>query len=217
MHLSFCQGYKRAFDSLICVQHRLNMETSVSNCYMVGAFTVFHCLRRRWWGLGRTSRIKQKDISFREYIWKNGSLLKPGQMDSLGLPIVFIIWSNNSVSPRAGNKAWCCSNSALFSLKMIVEIVRSCDDRMWRSYDRFKLIPKTHPADHMSIADECVLDPNKISGARYQRVTTFGVDGCFGLPKVRDKPKSASFSIPPSKLKIQLWNSPNSTFGALEF
>ena len=60
--------------------------------------------------------------------------------------------------------------------------------------------PKTQPADHISIADECVLDPNNISGARYHNVTTFGVDGCFGFPNVRDKPKSASLSIPPSRM-----------------
>ena len=116
-----------------------------------------------------------------------------------------MIWSNNSVSPRAGNKAWCCSNSALFGLKRSFKLYDHVMLIVWYNIIDISNFPKTHPADHMSIADECVLEPNKISGARYHRVTTFGVDGCFGFPKVRDKPKSASFSIPPSKLKIRLW------------
>ena len=41
VRLSFCQDYRTTFDSLVCDLHLLDMEIFASDCYMVGAFTVF--------------------------------------------------------------------------------------------------------------------------------------------------------------------------------
>ena len=54
----------------------------------------------------------------------------------------------------------------------------------------------TQAVDQMSTAVVYVLQPNMISGARYQRVITSTVRGLSVGVKVRAKPKSASFKYP---------------------
>mmetsp|Transcript_23937 Transcript_23937/g.38375 ORF Transcript_23937/g.38375 Transcript_23937/m.38375 type:complete len:213 (-) Transcript_23937:362-1000(-) len=56
--------------------------------------------------------------------------------------------------------------------------------------------PKLHPTDHMSTAVVYASAPRRSSGARYQRVTTFVVQGFCSLRNSRDNPKSASFMTP---------------------
>ena len=48
---------------------------------------------------------------------------------------------------------------------------------------------------HISMAVVCVFEPNRSSGALYQRVTTFGVIGFIGIPNFLAKPKSAANKI----------------------
>ena len=57
--------------------------------------------------------------------------------------------------------------------------------------DILRSSPRMHPTAHISIAVVCVFEPNKISGARYHKVTTLGVKFLLGIPKVRARPKSA--------------------------
>ena len=51
-----------------------------------------------------------------------------------------------------------------------------------------------HPTDHISTGVEYSKEPNKISGALYQSVTTSWVYGLIGIEKVLAKPKSAIFT-----------------------
>ena len=59
--------------------------------------------------------------------------------------------------------------------------------------------PRIHPIDHISTALVYLVDPNKISGALYQRVATYSVITGI-LPSLSDKatdlakPKSANFA-----------------------
>lgn len=50
--------------------------------------------------------------------------------------------------------------------------------------------------DHISTGVEYSFCPNKISGARYQRVKTSCVKVLIGTPNALAKPKSASFILP---------------------
>lgn len=53
--------------------------------------------------------------------------------------------------------------------------------------------PENRRSYQISIALVCILSPSKTSGARYQRVTTFGVIGCWEL-EGRARPKSAEIN-----------------------
>jgi hypothetical protein len=55
---------------------------------------------------------------------------------------------------------------------------------------------KMVPTAQMSTGKAYVLQPNKISGARYHKVTTSCVKGRIGGTNARANPKSASFSLP---------------------
>lgn len=55
---------------------------------------------------------------------------------------------------------------------------------------------KMVPTAHVSTGKAYVLQPNKISGARYHKVTTSCVKGRIGGTNARASPKSASFSLP---------------------
>lgn len=52
------------------------------------------------------------------------------------------------------------------------------------------------PMDHISIGVEYSLAPNKISGARYHKVTTSWVYVFTGRPNALAKPKSANLTFP---------------------
>jgi len=58
--------------------------------------------------------------------------------------------------------------------------------------------PKMQPTDHMSTALEYLVDPSKISGARYHLVATYSVNTCsevsLGQFIERASPKSATLA-----------------------
>ncbi len=55
--------------------------------------------------------------------------------------------------------------------------------------------------DQISTGVEYSFCPNKISGARYQRVSTSCVKVLIGTPKALAKPKSASLILPLLSIK----------------
>ena len=58
------------------------------------------------------------------------------------------------------------------------------------------------PKDQISIGVEYSKEPKRISGARYQRVTTSCVYGLIGMENVRPNPKSAILTTPLVEIKI---------------
>lgn len=99
---------------------------------------------------------------------KSGNFKASGQFYSFGVPKTLNILNIWSISLSPMNKGLLCAISA-----------------------------KIQPVDQRSTPREYYFWPNKISGQRYQRVTTSCVYVLMGRPKARANPKSASLTTVP--------------------
>jgi hypothetical protein len=91
-----------------------------------------------------------------------------------------------------------------FINKFYLNILNNCSISLF-PLNRVFLVTNSaniQPRDQISIGVEYSNDPNKISGALYQRVTTSWVYGLIGIEKVRASPKSAIFTVPLFNIKI---------------
>ena len=102
-----------------------------------------------------------------KFVLKSGSWETPCQSISFGVPSRRKILKISSISESPGKSGWPVTISGTIV-----------------------------PIDHISTGHEYCFAPSRISGARYQRVTTSWVYVRRGTVKARARPKSASLRVP---------------------